>query len=50
MDDPGLSYYKTSCEHALDVGFVSPLEYGFKYCPFCGKPIEHPKTKKESVK
>ena len=31
-------HWESECGESIAFG-VTPFEYGFKFCPFCGKPI-----------
>ena len=40
LEEPGDSYtWVTDCDEAIFFESDGPEENGFKYCPFCGKPI-----------
>lgn len=39
-DDIDSDFYGTSCGHYFSIIDGTPNDNGFKFCVFCGKPIE----------
>ena len=38
QDDEGA--YDTGCDERFEFYCDGPIENGFRFCPYCGKPIE----------
>jgi hypothetical protein len=38
-ESEGVWYTECTHDHCFS-GFGAPLHFGFRFCPYCGKPIE----------
>jgi len=36
----GESFYESECANAFEFNDAGPKENGFRFCPYCGKPID----------
>lgn len=43
----GYGYWETGCDNLFQFNTGGPEENRFKFCPYCGKPIEVVENEKE---